>query len=978
MDNKVNDTILQDLNAEQREAVTYKEGPLLIIAGAGTGKTTVISRRIAWLVMMGLAKMEEILALTFTDKASQEMTERVDILLPYGYTDVWISTFHAFGDRIIRENALELGLNPDFEVMTRPEAGIFFRENLFGFPLKIYRPLSNPIKFIDAILEFFSRLRDEDISPSEYITYANNLVKEVKEAKDAKDLEAEMEEAAKHLEIAHVYQKYLELLDKEGKVDFGNQFYLGLEILRRHPSILKKYQSQFKYILVDEFQDTNYVQFQLVKLLGRGVRNITVVADDDQSIYRFRGAAYSNILNFMDVYPEAKKISLIHNYRSTQVILDTAYKLIQNNNPERFEIKAGINKQLVGVSAKGKNVEHLHFDTVSSEADAVAKFIEEKVEKKEFKYGDFAILVRSNNDADPFLRGLNMKNIPWRFSGNTGLYSRDEVRMCINFLRVLGNLMDSLSLFYLASSEIYKILVEDLTYCMHYAKRSNRSLFYVLKHLGELVELVELVNEKSQKQIAKLVKDISGYLEFSRDNSTGRLLYRFLTDSNYLKNLVKHESLENEEKIKNVAKFFGLVRNFESVAKEDRLVHFINHLEMLIQAGDDPATAEADIDEDAVNVLTVHKAKGLEFTVVFLVSLVKGRFPWPKRGQRIAFPEELIKDLKPEGDFHMQEERRLFYVGMTRAKKELYLTSATDYGTKQDRKLSPFVVEALGIKLDEISTIKTSAKEAIERHAAVGQSAKRKKKKLGKDDVLNLSAYKIDDYLTCPLKYRYVHELRIPIMEHHTVVYGSAIHEAIERYYQYKLQQKKVKKEELIGWFEQDLRREGFVSSQHYEERLAHGKEVLAQFYEREEKINVLPEAIEQEFQFMIGNNRIRGRFDRVDKEDGKAVIIDFKSSAVDDQKKANEKAKESLQLSLYAYAYKQVKNELPKVVKLYFVESGVIGIAQKDDDDFDELLGQIEEVSEGIRKQNFEAKPTYMACSACAFNQICPYTAYK
>src|SRR3989338_5602439 len=244
------DNILEGLNKEQLEAVTHRAGPLLIIAGAGTGKTTVITRRIAWLLSEGLAKTDEILALTFTDKAAQQMQERVDILLPYGYTDIWISTFHAFGDRIIRESALELGLNPDFGVLTRPEAGIFFREHLFEFPLKIFRPLSNPTKFIDTILQLFSRLRDEDISPKEYIEYANNLKQKAQNSKD----EASIEEAEKQLEVALTYEKYMELLDKEGKVDFGNQFYLALKIFRTRPSILRKYQEQFKYILVDEFQ----------------------------------------------------------------------------------------------------------------------------------------------------------------------------------------------------------------------------------------------------------------------------------------------------------------------------------------------------------------------------------------------------------------------------------------------------------------------------------------------------------------------------------------------------------------------------------------------------------------------------------------------------------------------------------------------------------------------------------------------------
>jgi len=966
-------TILQGVNKEQKEAITYKEGPLLIIAGAGTGKTTVISRRIAWLVGSELAKMDEILALTFTDKAAGEMTERVDILLPYGYTDVWISTFHAFGDRVLRESALELGLNPDFQVLTRPEAAIFFREYLFEFPLKIYRPLSNPTKFIDTILVLFSRLRDEDISPEEYLQYSEKFREKANKDKDA----AKIEEAEKQLEVAHTYEKYMQLLDKEGKVDFGNQFYLALKILRKHPSILRRYQEQFKYILVDEFQDTNFAQFQLLRFLAGAHKNISVVSDDDQCIFRFRGAAYSNILNFQKEYPEAKQISLIQNYRSTQIILDTAYTLIQNNNPERFEVRAGIDKKLKGIPEGGKKVEHLHFDTISSEADGVAKIIEEKVSGGKYEYKDFAILVRSNNDADPFLRSLNMRSIPWRFSGNQGLYSRQEVRMCIAFLRVMNNLNDSINIYYLASSEIYRMPLDDLSFCMNYAKRSNYSLYYVFRNIARIKEL-ECVSDKGLKVIKKLVKDISDFLEYSRGNTTGRLLYKFLTETKYLKNLVKHETMQTEEKIKNVAKFFEMVKKFELVAREDRLIYFINHLDMLIEAGDDPATAEADVDESAVNVLTIHKAKGLEFLVVFLVSLIKGRFPWPKRGQRISFPEELVKDIIPEGDFHIQEERRLFYVGMTRAKQELYLTSALDYGTTRTREISPFIIEALGISKDKVKAIKSSAKEQIGRFAPVKESTQRRRKKIPDSEILELSAYRIDDYLTCPLKYKYVHILRVPIMVHHTVVYGSAMHKTVERYFKKKLCKEKVSVEELLGWFEEVLSSEGFETMEHFKGRLGLGKEALKKFYAREEKLDVVPEFIEKEFSFMIGNNRIKGRWDRIDKDKDGAVVIDFKSSQVKDQKEANKRAKVNLQLTLYAKAYKETQGILPKCVKLYFLESGIVGEVEKDEDDFKKLYSQIEEVSRGIRNQNFEAKPTYIACLNCAFNQICPHTAYK
>ncbi|MGE5197443.1 MAG: ATP-dependent helicase, partial [Deltaproteobacteria bacterium] len=704
--------ILDGLNPEQLEAVTHRKGPLLIIAGAGTGKTTVITRRIAWLLSEGLCRTDEILALTFTDKAAQEMLERVDVLVPYGYTDIWISTFHAFGDRLLRENALATGLDPGFKVLTRPEAAVFLREHLFEFNLSYFRPLADPTHFIEALISLFSRAKDEDVSPREYLKLAQELVSK---SKDNPEDQALKEEALQQEEAAAAYLKYQELLSKEGLLDFGNQFYLSLQLLRDHPLILKKYREQFKYILVDEFQDTNFAQFELVTLLA-GDGNITVVADDDQCIYRWRGAAYSNVLNFIDRYPKAKKISLIRNYRSTQAILDSAYRLIQYNNPERFEVKANIDKRLVGISSEGGPPQHLHFDANSTESDNVAAMIKDKVKSGKFKYRDFAILVRSNSDAQPFLQALNMQEIPWQFSGNQGLYSREEVKLCINFLRVAANLSESLSLYYLASSEIYGLDLADLSLCNHYAKRRNKSLYAVFKEIDGIPELKE-ISEESRGRIRKILQDLEKFLKVARGETTGKLLYSFLTETGYLKKLTRDQNLENETKIANLAKFFNIVRDFELVAEEDRVISFVNYLNLLIEAGDDPSTVEADLDTDAVNVLTIHKAKGLEFRVVFLVSLVQGRFPWPRRSQPIELPDALIKEIIPEGDFHIQEERRLFYVGMTRAKEELYLTSAADYGGNRMRRVSQFVTEALGRDVKDSEKKKSSALEAIGRFA---------------------------------------------------------------------------------------------------------------------------------------------------------------------------------------------------------------------------------------------------------------------
>ncbi|MDD4953701.1 MAG: ATP-dependent DNA helicase [Candidatus Omnitrophica bacterium] len=964
------DDILKGLNREQEEAVTYKQGPLLIIAGAGTGKTRVITRRIAWLISQGLAKTGEILALTFTDKAANQMQERVDVLVPYGYTDIWISTFHAFGDRLLRENALVAGLDPDFKVLTQAEAAVFFREHLFEFQLSYFRPLSDPTRFIEALISFFSRAKDEDISPREYLKYAQDLSIKAKESPDDAALQ---EEASQCMELGFAYVKYQELLAKEGLLDFGNQFYLTLQLLRQHPLILKKYQEKFKYILIDEFQDTNYAQYQLARLLSGSNRNITATADDDQSIFRFRGAAYSNLLSFIRDFPEAKKVSIIQNYRSCQPILDAAYRLIQHNNPERFEVKAGIDKHLVAIEKEGGAPKHLHFDTNSTEADQVASIIKDKVKSGTHKFNDFAILVRANSDAEAYLQALNMIGVPWQFSGNQGLYAREEVKLCINFLRFIANPSDSMSLYYLSSSEVYKLSLSDLTLCAHYARRRNKALYLVLKNLKDIPELSD-VSQDSREKIENILADAEKFLQTARQDTTGRLLYAFLTQTGYLKILAGNQNLENEAKIKNLAKFFGHVRDFELVAKEDRVTFFVNYLNLLIEAGDDPPTVEADLDSDAVNVLTIHKAKGLEFRVVFLVSLVQGKFPWPHRPHPLEIPDILIKEALPTGDFHIQEERRLFYVGMTRAKEELYFTSAQDYGGKRLRRVSAFVLEALGKPPEPKDKKKSSALEAIERFAPKKESPKAKPTGVLSEKLINLSYYQIDDYLTCPLKYKYVNILRVPIMEHHTVIYGRAMHEAVTKYFQFKMAGKQMEAGDLISAFEDSFDPQGFLDEKHQEERSRVGKQALIKFFNEERARDSKPLYIEKEFSFLWEGNKISGRFDRVDQRQDGVVIMDFKTSEVKAQKDADKRAKESLQLKLYALAYQNIFGLLPKSVELYFLESGITGSARVGGEELEEVRRDIKEVSEGIRAQGFPARPTYMACTYCAYNQICPF----
>ena len=437
------------LNKEQKEAVEFESGPLLIIAGAGTGKTTVVTERIKRLIGKGLAKPQEILALTFTEKAAREMETRVDLTMPYGYTQMWIMTFHSFCDKVLRDSALNIGLDPRYRLLTEADSTALVRRNLFKFELDYFRPLGNPTKFISGLLQHFSRLQDEDIEPTEYFRWVQTQKLKLKNQNhNSKVKTDELIEIEKWFELAGAYRAYSELKVKESVMDFGDLVTKAVKLFRDRPNVLKEYQGKFKYLLVDEYQDTNISQNELVKLLAGKEGNITVVADDDQAIYRWRGAAVSNIIQFRKSFPETRVITLTKNYRSSQVILDKAYALIQNNNPDRLEVVERVDKKLVSqLGSNGEAIKFIHTDRVENEAEEVSKEIKKLINEEKYDYKDFAVLVRANNHADAFIRAFSRFGIPYQFLGPGRLFKQPEIVDLISYLRVLYNFEDSGSLY---------------------------------------------------------------------------------------------------------------------------------------------------------------------------------------------------------------------------------------------------------------------------------------------------------------------------------------------------------------------------------------------------------------------------------------------------------------------------------------------------------------------------------------------------
>src|SRR2546425_1183118 len=472
---------LADLTDAQRDAVVHGEGPLLVVAGAGTGKTGVLTRGVAHLIAAGRARPQEILAVTFTEKAAAEMEERVALLTPLGQSNVAIRTFHAFGDEVVREFALELGIGAELKVLSTAEQAIFLRQHLFELPLRHYRPLGDPTRHVRNLITLFSRARDEDVAPDEYRAYAGS--QRALANANADDIGL-AEWAEQQHELAEAYAAYGTLKAKAGVLDFADQISLALRVLREHPASARRLRDRFRYVLGDEFQDTNHAQFELLKLLCADDRNLTVVGDDDQSIFKWRGAALSNMVMFREAFPESRVVTLTQNFRSHQKVLDSAYRLIRHNDPDRLEVQLGISKRLWSTRPEGAGVEFVAFATGSEEADGVADRIAQGLLDGR-RPGDFAILVRANRDAESFMTALAHRGIPYRFSGTAGLYQRAEIRLLLSFLYALARPSDSPQLYLLASSPLYAFPPTDLTKAMEGANRRTTSLRDVFERIAQ-------------------------------------------------------------------------------------------------------------------------------------------------------------------------------------------------------------------------------------------------------------------------------------------------------------------------------------------------------------------------------------------------------------------------------------------------------------------------------------------------------------
>ena len=610
-------SIYDTLNPMQKEAVFHTEGPLLILAGAGSGKTRVLTHRVAYLIQEKQVNPWNILAITFTNKAAGEMRERVDQLVDFGADSIWVSTFHSSCVRILRRHITYLGYDTNFSIYDSDDQKTLMKQ--------IFKSMDIDTRQFKerSVLGMISSAKDKLIGPEEYLLNAGEDFRQKK--------------------VGEIYREYQRRLKNNNALDFDDLIVKTVELFQNNSEVLNYYQDRFRYIMVDEYQDTNMAQFRLVSLLASKYKNLCVVGDDDQSIYRFRGADIENILSFEEVFPGAKVIKLEQNYRSTQSILNAANHVIKHNRGRK-------DKTLWTANGQGETIRFRQFGTAKEEADFVAR----QIKNSGFSYQDQAVLYRTNAQSRLIEERCIFYNVPYRLVGGVNFYQRKEIKDILAYLKTIANGVDDLAVLRIINVPKRGIGATTMGKVTIFASEHGLSVYEALKEIHQ----VPGAGKASQK-IRKFVEQMEEFRRFSQDGggSIKELIQRILEETGYKNELEDEGEVEAQSRLENIEELINKAASYEQESEEPSLGEFLEQVALV-----------ADIDriderEDRVTLMTLHSAKGLEFPKVYLTGMEDGLFP----SSMSIFSDDPMD---------LEEERRLCYVGITRAKKELVLTSA--------------------------------------------------------------------------------------------------------------------------------------------------------------------------------------------------------------------------------------------------------------------------------------------------------------
>jgi DNA helicase-2/ATP-dependent DNA helicase PcrA len=989
-----------EFNPEQRMAIEYGDGPLLVIAGPGSGKTRVITQRIVRLLQStpGL-RPEQILALTYTDKATAEMKSRVKKALPELTSSPMISTFHAFCYHVLRRRHFERQLLDQIDVW------IFLRRRMEQLGLNFYQKLAEPGAFLHDLNDFFSRCQDELIEPDGFDEYVRRVEAEFARRRltiDPAELPAEIAEVEKKSELGRVFRASRKLIEAAGCSSLGSLVSETVHLWDREPEVLEEFRALYRYVLVDEFQDTNYGQAEFLKRLVAPGNNITAVGDDDQAIYRFRGASHGAFAMFGRTYPGHKTVFLNRNYRSTAKILRCADVVISRNDRE---IKK---PALQTENGEGRGVFLVESPDYLSEAAWVAAEVE-RLSGRGVALADMAVLYRGHSYRDLLVEEFRLRNIPFNIRG-LSILSAAIVRDLLAYLSLIHSWHDNISLTRVLLQARWKF-PEELAYTLRYSAAKNRQSLADAAIFMEKSAAANDLDRTNWRELKKILLELGQRARQTPVTALFDLLGERL-------GLSFVPGSADQRYVEALRKF---LEAWEQKSETRLLPEFMEYFHYFVEANGKIEAAEPKHHSNAVQMMTVHAAKGLEFPVVFVLSVAPRRFPSIERKPVIEFPEELRRGPTPPDDIHMQEERRLFFVAMTRAKERLYISSVAKAGGKYKagKKVSKFVedltsnpavrardietVEAAQVSEDKIpEEVPARAKrervgpheaqpglfdgagESGYAHPPLAEWANRAPLHglAGLEGKIRLSATAVESYLECPLKFKFSHLLKIPTGPQAALTFGSIMHQCVRRYFELR-RQSEPRFEDIEKFYLESWRKAGFEDSYQEETYKKAGLEQLRRFVELQ-NANKLPAEnvrLEEHFAFEHGDIVLEGRIDQVNPwEPGKpsaaakggayppVELVDYKTGRPRSQKEADK----SLQLSVYALAAQRQLKLDPVRLTLYYLTSNQAVSTLRTAKDLDGALQQIREVAENIRGLRFDPAPGF-GCKWCDFVPLCP-----
>jgi DNA helicase-2/ATP-dependent DNA helicase PcrA len=949
----------------QQQAIEHLHGPMLVVAGAGTGKTTVLTRRIARLIREGHARADEILALTYTDNAAREMRERVQKELGT-QCKVQATTFHSYCFSLLDRCGKKFGVLDDKDLW------IYLRKRIRELHLNYFVRAANVSKFLDDLLDFMRRCQDELVGPEKYAEYVRRLeraelpIPRVTRSKDAPQI-SDDEVLGRCQEIASVFKIVENMLASEELGTFGHMISRAHDLLSSDPGLTARERAAARFILVDEFQDANFAQVKVLGLLAGDERNVFAVGDPDQAIYRFRGASSAAFGLFQRHFPEARLVSLQKNQRSLAPILQCAYAAIAKNPPalsgpvdthseyRRSPLRSAREERKKVSDPPSERIQAVLWRDRDLESADLVGTIRQQHRKLRYPWNKFAVIYRNHSHRDEVVEELSRWNIPYSIE-NMDVLDTPEVRDLLGCLGVVVSVQDSASLFRVAALPQFGIDPEFLRLAMKTARR-DITLSVVLEQVTGGSAVLKRV-EEAREQIKSSQAKARAALEI----------------------LIRHFNLDRNSPALNAVLQFAQSWEQKAVTKTGEIGELLEYLEYFREArGSINLESQA---EDAVRLMTAHGAKGLEFDHVFVLRAYSGCFPSGFKEQLFEFPRELRDpDSAAENDgkhLNEQEERRLFYVAMTRARDSLTIYAKQGMGKDptppgfvrdllKDNSLGRVLLrrEARPIQVDlfageqPATALLSNASQWLAMEPSVLLTT-------------TLSATSIERYELCPLQFKLEREWRIPGEVPAAMQYGASIHRVLRAYYDGLRFGRPMSDEALLQFFRDDLAQARIEEPYQHDLYERQGLDQLRDFLAKA-RSNPQPEVMftEQEFKIRIGEANVVGRIDRIDRmpNDGVA-IFDYKTG----KPRSQEDADESLQLSIYALAAAETWGVKPDRLLFYNLEDNSAVATGRSESQLQDARAKVEEVGQKITARDFEAK-TGFHCTFCAYRNLCPAT---